>query len=93
MRKYDLPSAENEEYMDELEKMPRNVIYFLTAFILICVALYCGYLLMGGWQLIFFLLIISSIGVLVCYIRKGILTARQNNKNGKIYKASVQKAK
>jgi len=85
MRKYDLPSHEDQEYMDELEQMPRNVIYVLGIFILAVVFLYCAYVLMGAMNLIISLLVIGSIIVLFLYIRKGILTARKNNsKNGRI---------
>jgi len=84
MRKSDLPSREDPEYMDELEKMPRNVIYFLGIFILSAVFIYCAYLMMGALNLIVSLLVIGSIFVLFLYIRKGILTARKNNKNGRI---------
>jgi len=89
MRKYDLPSKEDSEYLDELERMPKNVLYFLTIFILSAVLLYCMYLMIGLMNLIISLLVIGSIIVLFLYIRKGILTARKNNQNGKISKTTL----
>lgn len=90
MRKYDLPSREDEEYMDELERMPRNIIYFFAILVLTVVFFYCAYLMMGTMNLIISTLIVGSIIVLFLYIRKGILTARKNNlKNGKVHKTSL----
>jgi len=89
MRKYDLPSKEDSEYLDELERMPKNVLYFLTILILSAVLLYCMYLMIGLMNLIISLLVIGSIIVLFLYIRKGILTARKNNQNGRISKTTL----
>jgi predicted membrane protein len=89
MRKYDLPSAEDEEYLDELEKMPIRVIYWLAAFVFLIMLFYCIYTLIGFWLTVFSTLLLSSLSVLFLYIRKGILTARNNTKNGNIRKTTL----
>jgi len=89
MRKYDLPSHEDDECLDELEKMPIRVIYWLAAFAFLIMSFYCVYTLIGFWLMIFSVLLLASVSVLFYYIRKGILTARNNTKNGKISKTSV----
>jgi len=83
MRKYDLPSAEDDEYLDELEKMPIRVIYWLAAFVFSIMLCYCACTLIGFWLTVFSVLILLSLSVLFLYIRKGILTARNNTKNGR----------
>lgn len=81
MRKYDLPSTEDQEWLDEVEETPNKVLKFLSIFMLSAVVLYYLYTLIGGWALTILLLILGSITWIVFRVRKGILTTRKNNGN------------
>lgn len=87
------PTPEEEDYLDEVESLPKRVLMYLGIFVLSCFAIGSIYWLIGFWKMFIGSLILLSVAYLVYVIRKGILTARKNNKNGNIHKTSLQKTK
>lgn len=74
------PTPEEKEYFDELEAMPKKVLMFLGLFVLSCIAIGSVYWLIGFWKMLISSIILGSVIYAIYIIRKGILTARENNK-------------